>query len=100
MIIYNVTVKVEYEIEQDWLDWMKNVHIPEVMKTNCFQSYKMLKLLMEDPEGTNYAIQYFCENMEKMNEYNEKFAPSLKEAHANRYKDKFIAFRTLLEDIS
>ena len=33
MIIYNVTVGVDKSIEADWLAWMKEVHIPDVIKT-------------------------------------------------------------------
>ncbi len=29
MYIYNVTVNIEESAEKDWLDWMKNKHIPE-----------------------------------------------------------------------
>ena len=44
-----------------------------------------------------YAIQYTCENIDKLNEYQEKYAPNLQEKHTNRYRGKFGAFRTLLE---
>ena len=53
-------------------------------------------LLMVDDEIT-YAIQYTCENIDKLNEYQEKHAPKLQEKHTNRYRGKFGAFRTLLE---
>jgi hypothetical protein len=51
---------------------------------------------MVDDEIT-YAIQYTCENMDKLNEYQEKYAPKIQEKHTSRYKGKFGAFRTLLE---
>ena len=31
MIVYNVTVSVDENITSDWLAWMKDEHIPEVM---------------------------------------------------------------------
>ncbi|MBT6516091.1 MAG: DUF4286 family protein, partial [Crocinitomicaceae bacterium] len=36
MIVYSVTVKVNQEIEENWLRWMKEVHIPDVMATGFF----------------------------------------------------------------
>ena len=33
MIIYNVTVKIEHVIANQWLLWLKNVHIPELIAT-------------------------------------------------------------------
>ena len=36
MIIYNVTCNVENEILKDWLQWMVEIHIPDVMQTGFF----------------------------------------------------------------
>jgi hypothetical protein len=101
MLIYNVTVNVENNIEQEWLAWMRNTHIPEVMATGFFVQWKMYRLLTtaEDNTGVNYAIQYFCESMDKYNTYQDKFAPALQAKHHNRYAGKVYAFRSLLEEV-
>ena len=37
MIIYNITVSIiDQNIHQNWLKWMKEIHIPEVMDTGFF----------------------------------------------------------------
>lgn len=95
MIIYNVTVSIDESIHQDWLKWMKEIHIPEVMETGFFLENKVCRLMVDDE--ITYAIQYTCENIDKLNEYQEKYAPKLQEKHTNRYRGKFGAFRTLLE---
>jgi len=97
MILYNVTVSLDPSIHADWLEWMKSVHIPEVMATGFFVEHRMCKLLIDDE--ITYAIQYSCESLEKLNEYQEKVAPALQQQHTERYKGKFGAFRTLLEII-
>ena len=28
MILYNITVSIDYNVHQEWLIWMKEVHIP------------------------------------------------------------------------
>ena len=63
MILYNVTVGIDPAIEQDWLEWMKTVHIPDVMGTGMFVSNKVYKVFAQQ-EGDNpsYSIQYFAEN--------------------------------------
>ena len=38
MIIYNITIKVEWSIAKDWLVWMQNEHICEIIKTGCFDN--------------------------------------------------------------
>jgi hypothetical protein len=99
MIIYNVTVNIEKDVEQDWLRWMKEKHIPDVMKTGFFLENKICKVLVEEEQGITYAIQYTCMSMEDLQSYQQKHAPGLQREHAERYKGKFVAFRTLLEII-
>ncbi len=98
MILYNVTIKINARTEADWLEWMRSVHIPDVMNTGLFESYKLCRLLHNDDEGgTSYAIQYFCENMETFQHYQNNQAPTLQAEHTERYKGQYVAFRTLME---
>ena len=100
MILYNVTVGIDPAIELEWLDWIKTVHIPDVMRTGMFESYKVFKVFSQQ-EGDNpsYSIQYFTESIEKVNTYLEEYAPALQQIHMKRYLNKHVAFRTLLEEV-
>lgn len=98
MIIYNVTVKIQSEVHQEWLKWMKEVHIPDVMKTGKFVEHKFCKVLFVDQdEGQTYSIQYFCKDMATLESYIDNESKPLQKEHTEKYKDKFVAFRTLLE---
>ena len=98
MILYNVTIKISNTVKADWLQWMRETHIPDVMKTGLFTEYKMCRLLGEDEsEGTTYAIQYFAKSMEDFIRYNQKHAPALQKEHSSRYENQYVAFRTLME---
>mgnify|MGYP000058834913 FL=1 len=100
MIIYNVTVNIEESVEQEWLQWMKDTHIPDVMKTGMFLSSKMTLVLVEEQMGgKTYSIQYTCKNKETLDEYEQNYAPALQKDHNDKYQGKFVAFRTLLEVI-
>ena len=101
MIIYNVTCNIPEEIEQEWLHWMKNEHIPEVISTEKFTSFKILKLLtvVDGNEGVNYALQYFCNTLADFDDYDEIFAPALRAKTANKYGEKVLTFRTLLQEV-
>jgi hypothetical protein len=98
-IIYNVTVSIDKAIEQEWLEWMKTIHISEVMATGLFLENRIMKVLVEESEGINYSIQYTCLTMDDYHTYRNKYAPELQKKHTERYKDRFAAFRTLLEII-
>lgn len=97
MIIYNVTVNVEDDIREEWLSWMKQVHIPDVMRTGLFLENKICKVLGVDDEGTTYSVQYTCKNMDDYNRYQAEFASRLQKEHSDKFREKFVAFRSLLE---
>ena len=46
MIVYNVTSKVTWAIHDEWLQWMKEEHIPEVVATGCFTHAQFLRCLL------------------------------------------------------
>ena len=99
MILYNVTVNIDESIEKEWLSWMKEIHIPEVMNTGCFTENKICRILAEEEGGKAYSIQYLAPNMETYIHYQTEFAPALQQSHSAKYAGKFAAFRTLLEVI-
>lgn len=99
MYIYNVTVNLDNSIKDEWLQWMRSTHIPDVMSTGCFVSCRICKLLGVPDEGATYSIQYFFNAIYDMNRYQQKHAPRLQQEHKVRYGEKALAFRTLLEII-
>ena len=97
MILYNVTVNIDVTVHDEWLQWMKEIHIPEVMATGCFLENKICRILAEEEGGKAYSIQYFAPDMTTYIKYQTEFAPALQQEHTQKYGGKFGAFRTLLE---
>lgn len=100
MILYNVTINIDSAVEAEWLAWMQNVHVPEVMATGLPVASKVMRLLTEiDNGGATYAFQYSFRTMDDYLTYQNDHSPALQAKVAQRYKDKFVAFRTLLEEL-
>ncbi len=98
MIIYNVTIKVHNTIHNDWLQWLKEEHVLDIMQTNCFSQYRIMKLLeIDDTDGPTYAVQYFAESKSLYNNYVEKFASEMRNRSFAKWGDKFIAFRSVMQ---
>lgn len=97
MFIYNVTVNITDEAHQEWLIWMKETHIPDVMKTGCFVDSQILKVLYIEDEGHTYSIQYKFLEMADIEKYQKDFAPGLQAEHKKMFDGKYVAFRTVLE---
>lgn len=100
MYIYNVTVNIDDDIREEWLSWMISTHIPDVMNTGLFTANKLCKVMVDEESGTTYSIQYTVKDLESFQLYQEMYAPTLQAEHTNRYKGKFVAFRTMLEIVS
>ncbi len=101
MIIYNVTLSIEKEFETEVLQWMKDIHIPEVMQTNKFIDAKMFKILESPDESiyNSFAIQYSLHNWEDFESYEKEFAAVLREKTRETFGEKILKYRTFLKQV-
>ena len=97
MILYNVTSALDAAIADEWLAFMRDVHMPEVVATGCFIKSQLLRLLDEEDGGYTYAAQYYAIGIEQLEAYQEHFAPALRADMDQRFGGRFAAFRTVLE---
>lgn len=98
MIIYNVTINIDDSVHDQWVNWMKDKHIPEILATGKFTEAKMVRvLIVEEMGGTTYSIQYFTESKEMLERYYQEDAPKFREEGMRLFGDKMLAFRTELE---
>ncbi|MGV6845936.1 MAG: DUF4286 family protein [Lutibacter sp.] len=101
MYIYNVTINIEEDSHDEWLNWMKEEHIPAMLATGKFTQAKMSKVLVnEDMGGITYSIQYTTNSYETLEKYYQEDAERLRNDGLQKFKDKFVAFRTELQVIS
>ena len=101
MIVYNVTTKVTTAIAADWLRWINEEHHKDIINTGCFTHATILQLLeTDDSEGPTYVVQYFAESKSNYNIYIEKFAASMRQKAFDKWGNKFIAFRSLMQVIA
>jgi hypothetical protein len=99
MVIYNVTVKINSEIADEWLSWMRLHHIPKVLSTGAFHKCRLSKLDLKEDDGITYVLQYEALSQEVLTKYMIHHAPVLQKEHIDRYANRFVAFRTILEVI-
>jgi hypothetical protein len=101
MIVYNITIKINEEIEKEWLAWQKQEHVPEIMASGQFTDYKFYRLLEPDDDNDiTYVIQYFSPSLENYQHYIDNTAPLLRQKAFEKWGDKFVAFRTLMKVVN
>lgn len=96
MILYNVTVSIDPEVHEEWLEWMKTKHIPDVMNTGCFVEARLSRVHGEEEGGMTFAIGYVAPSQSHIDQYQRIHAPELQKEHSAKYDGKFAAFRTML----
>jgi hypothetical protein len=101
MLIYNVTSKVSWQVQDAWIEWMVSEHIREILATGLFVRYQLVRLQdVDDIDGPTFAVQYYIDNRENYDLYIRQFAPALRDKAINRWGENVISFRTLMEVIN
>ena len=101
MYIYNVTINIEESVHDQWILWMKDIHIPDMLATGKFTEARMCRVMVEEEMGgITYSIQYLTPNKETLQRYFDEDADRLRQEGMDLFKDQFVAFRTELDLIS
>jgi hypothetical protein len=100
MIISNITYSIDKTLEQDFLEWLKAVHIPDVMMTLKPKSYKIMRLLTEiENAGATFSVQYNFESLEDFEVFENEFQEDLNYEVYKRYNGHYVLFPSLLEEL-
>ena len=100
MYTYNITALVNHSILEDWVQWQKEINIPEIMASNCFSGFRFSRLLDHDEtEGKTFVIQLFSDSKSDYLNFIENFDKELRKKAFDKWGNDFVAFRTLLENV-
>ncbi len=98
MLYYCVTVTIDKDRHDEWLEWMRSVHIPDVLRTGKFLSSCIYRILEPVSDaGVQYEIRYTCRSRQDYERYHTEHAPLLQAAHTEKFQGHFSASRKLLE---
>lgn len=101
MIIYNVTMNIAEEVHDQWMEWIQNKHISDVIATGCFTSARLVKVLVnEEMGGTTYSLQFFAPTKESLEKFKTDYEDQLQYEGVRMFADKMLFFKTDLEIIS
>ena len=98
MIIYNVTLKVNRSISEEWLEWLKKTHSKEMLETTLFYDCRICRLLeQDDTEDLTFVVQYYCRSLNDYRNYMENHAEAMRRKGTERFGTQVLGFRTLME---
>jgi hypothetical protein len=96
-IIYNVTVNVSEDRVEEWLEWLRGEHIPQMLGIGIFGGATLVRVLGLEQGGKTFAIQYRAESMRDFDRYEQEYATALRTQMVERFGEDAQGFRTVLE---
>ena len=99
MFIYNVTVKTDASIAEEWEQWMLKEHIPELLATGLFQECRLCRLTDTDDDDNSptYSAQYTCASRQDYDRYIAEWASIMRQKGLERFPGRFVAFRSIMD---
>ncbi len=100
MYIYSVTTNIEESVHTEWLKWMQEKHIPEMLQLGKFSKVIMSKVMIEEEMGgITYSVQFFTDSKETLERYYKEDAEKMRNEGPILFKNKYVVFRTELNVI-
>lgn len=100
MIVFNITTKIDLDVHDVWLNWMKEDQIPRILGTGCFSDCKLFRVLEEHThDGITYAVQFFADSMTDYFNYINDHAAGFQKEAKDAFPDKYVTFQTVLREV-
>lgn len=100
MVIYSESFHVEYAVEKEWVQWVTNILIPEIYKTQKFSKVVFSKVISHSDEtGVTYSIQYYAIHKKDLEDYYKHYSNKEAELLFDKFDTRVLSFKTELEVI-
>jgi hypothetical protein len=94
MIAYEVTVDVEEGLIDDYMDFMRSRHIPQILATGCFSHAEF-----DRASETRFRQRYLADSLAELEQYLERHAPGLREDYEQRFPEGTRVTREIWEEL-
>lgn len=96
-IVYNITTKIEDEVARKWYRWMMDEHIPAMMETGCFESYRFFQLTsLPEEEGHTFTTQFVAVQRKNLQNYLDNHLYALQAKMDTEFKNQYVSFQTVM----
>ncbi len=97
MVLYNITINIDREKEEEFIDWMKQEYLSRIMQTGLFYEKRFFRLLQEDSgDSVNFSAQFLAESMEDLEFFQSRYASLLSEIIKEKFGSQFVSWNTIL----
>ena len=96
-VLYNVTVGINPAKIEEWKRFMREDHLPKIFASDCFESFRLCRIIDEQTDSTTLAVQYVAHSLEHLKKYNTIYAPQLQKEHLEKFGNDAVAYRSVLD---
>ena len=102
MIIYNTTFHVEDKLVNEYLQYIKQVYLPEAMQQGFLMHPRFCKVLttQEGQEGSCFSLQFSVKDMDTFNDWFEKTGCFLQKRLLAHFRNGVLCFSTFLDEMT
>lgn len=100
MLIFNTTFHTEDDVREVYLDFMKQVYIPQAAESGflfdpCFARIP----LQHEQSGSSYSLQFKVKNSDTLNYWMSNQGALLQQTLNQKFGNKVVGFITVMEKI-
>jgi hypothetical protein len=100
-MLYVVFIVIDRVRADEWMKWMRDVHIPDVVATGCFVDAVMVRDEAADTSARlGFRCIYRAHDAAALTLYQDRYAADLQADHTSRFAGDFSARRELLPVIA
>lgn len=100
MLIYNTTYQVENDDARNFVIWLHEVYMPQVEEQGLLKHPRLTRILSHKEQETEcFSLQWETEDSRTLHQWHTAIGGRLNQEMLKVFKDKVIAFSTLMEVI-
>jgi len=98
MYLFSITINVEEEITENWMEWLRTELKVVLQNKSLVQDFRVLKILSEElGNGNSYSFQFHLPKEESIPEFIDFYDNNIGIQMLRKYKGKFVEFRMPLK---
>lgn len=99
MTIINNTISFAPHIQNEAIEWLKNVYVALFTACPIVERVHLLQIEQQGDAGDCFALQIHFTTKENYARYKEKYAPDFEQILAAKFQNMIGVFRTVLHEV-
>lgn len=100
MLLYNITFHVEHVAVSGFMQYLDEIHLPEMEKAGYLHSHQIFRILHQDEsEVLTFALQYFFSDAGTYHQHLSVMDGVLKKELFEQFGEKVLYFCTTMEKL-